>query len=189
MAHTAVDLDEAGHKLVYQRAKAGPDGAIWEAAAGKEIIKLITSKTGRWIRFRDIPPGRKAAYYNPRCRTKIKMGELDHRVRGTIGGDQIDFDGDTAAYTASMPTLKILLNAVVSKPGAKFATADIKDYYLGPPLVDKYGNPAVEYMCINLADFEHHGHVFMESSKSIYDLPQAGRQAQDRLVEHLMMNE
>jgi hypothetical protein len=198
MAHTAVDLDEAGHKLVYQRAKDGPDGAIWETAAGKEIIKLITSKTGRWIRFRDIPPGRKAAYYNPRCRTKIKMGELEHRVRGTIGGDQIDFDGDTAAYTASMPTLKILLNAVVSKPGAKFATADIKDYYLGTPLVDKYGNPAVEYMRIkldhipqdvqdmyNLADFVHHDHVYMEISKSIYGLPQAGRQAQDRLVKHL----
>jgi hypothetical protein len=33
------------------------------------------------------------------------MGELEHRVRRTIGGDPIDFDGDTAAYTASMSTL------------------------------------------------------------------------------------
>jgi len=176
MAHTAVDLDEQGNKLVYHKAKAGPDGAIWEKAAGKEIMKLIQSKTGRWIKFCDIPRGRKAAYYNPRCRIKMKDGQLQHRVRGTIGGDKIDFDGDTAAYTASMPTLKILLNAVVSSPGAKFATADIKDYYLGTPLVDKNGQPAVEYMCIKmdhipvdvqeqygLAALEHsNGHVYME---------------------------
>jgi len=197
-ANTAVDLDENGHKLVYKKAKQGSDGAIWEKAAGTEIIKLIQSKTGRWIRHKDIPPGRKAAYYNPRCRIKMKQGELQHRVRGTIGGDQVDFDGDTAAYTASMPTLKILLNAVVSTKNAKFATADIKDYYLGTPLTDKYGRPAVEYMRIqmdfipadvqalyNLADIEHHGAVYMEISKSIYGLPQSGRQSQDRLVKHL----
>jgi hypothetical protein len=197
-ANTAVDLDENGHKLVYQKAKQGTDGEIWEKAGGTEIIKLISSHTGRWIRFKEIPPGRRAAYYNPRCRIKMKQGELQHRVRGTIGGDQIDFDGDTAAYTASMPTLKILLNAVVSTKGAKFATADIKDYYLGTPLTDKYGRPAVEYMRIqldfipadvqamyNLAEFEHNGAVYMEISKSIYGLPQSGRQSQDRLIKHL----
>jgi hypothetical protein len=37
------------------------------------------------------------------------MGQLEHRVRGTIGGDQNDFDGDMAACTVSMPTLLILL--------------------------------------------------------------------------------
>ena len=58
------------------------------------------------------------------------MGQLEYRVRSIIGGDQIDFNGDKAAYTTSMPTLQILLNAVVSKLGGKFATADIKDYSL-----------------------------------------------------------
>ena len=47
--NTAVDLDEDGNKLVYHRAKAGPDGHIWETAAGKEIIKLIESCTGKWV--------------------------------------------------------------------------------------------------------------------------------------------
>jgi hypothetical protein len=78
------------------------------------------------------------------------MGQLEHRVRGTIGGDQNDFDGDMAACTVSMPTLKILLYAVVFKPGGKFATADVKNYYLGTPLVDKQGSPAVEFMRIKL---------------------------------------
>ena len=197
-ANTAVDLDEDGNKLVYHRAKAGPNGHIWEAAAGTEITKLIDSKTGRWIHVTDIPKGRKAAYYNPRCRTKIKNGELVYRVRGTIGGDKVDYDGDTAAYTASMQAFKILCNSIVSTEGGKFASADIKDYYLGTPLVDKHGNPAVEYMRISLdhipADvqalydlekFAHKGFVYMEIAKSIYGLPQSGRQAQDRLVKHL----
>jgi hypothetical protein len=103
------------------------------------------------------------------------MGQIKHRVQGTISGDQIDFDGDTDAYTASMLTLKILLYAVVSKPGGNFATADIKDYYFDTPLVDKHGNLTEELMGIKLehipydvqelhsmTDFEHHGHVYME---------------------------
>jgi hypothetical protein len=68
------------------------------------------------------------------------MCQLEHRIRGIIGGDQIDFDGDTAAYTGSMPSLKILLSAVVSQPCGKFATVDIKVYCLGTPLADSTNN-------------------------------------------------
>jgi hypothetical protein len=93
MANTAVDLDENDYKFVYQQAKDDPDSEIWEKAAGKEIIELIKSKTGWWIRYKDISFCCEAAYHNARCRTKIRMGRLKHHVRGTISGDQIDFDG------------------------------------------------------------------------------------------------
>jgi hypothetical protein len=53
VANTAVDLDENGQKLIYQNAKNGPDGEISEKAAGKKIIKLINSNTGRWIRYKE----------------------------------------------------------------------------------------------------------------------------------------
>jgi hypothetical protein len=112
------------------------------------------------------------------------------------------YDGDTAAFTASMQTLKILLNAVVSDKGAHFATADIKDYYLGTPLVDKQGSPASEYMRINLkhipldvqekynmAEYIHNDHVYIEINKSIYGLPQSGRLSQDRLIKHLKQHD
>jgi hypothetical protein len=128
----------------------------------------------------------------------MKNGVLQYRVRGTAGGDRVDYDGETAAFTASMQTLKILLNAVVSDQGARFATADIKDYYLGTPLLDKDGKPATEYMRINLkhiptdvqlrykmAEFVHKDHVYVEINKSIYGLPQSGRLSQDRLIKHL----
>lgn len=201
-ANTAVDLDEEGRKLVYQNAIQGPNKEHWERAGGEEIIRLFDSKTGRLIRITDMPKGRTATYYNPRCRIKMKNGALQFRVRGTIGGNLIVYDGETAAFTASMQTLKILLNAVVSDKGARFATADIKDYYLGTPLVDKHGNPASEYMRINLkhipldvqekynmAEYVHNDHVYIEINKSIYGLPQSGRLSQDRLIKHLKQHD
>ena len=109
-----------------------------------------------------------------------------------LGGDQVVFDGDTAAHTASMQLIKILLNSVVSDKGAKFMSADIKDFYLGTPL------PNTEYMRIKLehipqdvidkyhmADYAQHGAVVVAVDKGIYGLPQAGILAQDRLVLHL----
>jgi hypothetical protein len=197
-AHTAVDLDEDGRKLIYHNAVQGPNRDQWERAGGEEIIRLFESLTGRLIRIGDIPRGRKATYYNPRCRIKMKNGELQYRVRGTAGGDRVEYDGETAAFTASMQTLKIVLNAVVSDQNARFATADIKDYYLGTPLLDKHGNPATEYMRINLkhiptdvqqrynmSEYVHNNHVYVEINKSIYGLPQSGRLSQDRLIKHL----
>ena len=92
----------------------------------------------------DVPANKKPAYYNPQVRTKIKDGETIYRVRGTIGGNQVQYSGKTAAHTASLPLIKILLNAVVSDPQARFMTADIKDFYLGTPL------PQPEYMRIQL---------------------------------------
>ena len=65
------------------------------------------------------------------------------RVRGTIGGDQIDYPGVTAAFTAGLETIRILLNATASE-GARFFTADIKDFYLGTPLTRK------EYMRVSI---------------------------------------
>ncbi len=95
------------------------------------------------------------------------------------------------------------LSAVVSKPCGKFATADNTSYYIGTLLVDTHENPAFDCMRIKLkqtllgvqelsrlADFEHHRHFCRQISKSIYGLPQAGRQAhQDRLVKHLKASE
>ena len=191
-ASTAVDLDDKGKKLSMTTALAGEDGHLWLAKHGEEITRLFASDTIKLIHWHDLPSDKKPAYYNPQVRTKIKEGKLVRRVRGTIGGDQINFDGDTAAHTASMQLIKILLNSVVSDKDAKFMTADIKDFYLGTPL------PTTEYMRIKLdhippevieahdmARFERNGAVVVAVHKGIYGLPQAGILAQDRLVKHL----
>ena len=51
-----------------------------------------------------------------------------HRVRFTVGGDQINYPGDVSTKTAGLATAKILFNSVISTNDAKFMTTDIKDF-------------------------------------------------------------
>ena len=174
--NTAVDMDANGKKLTWRTALASQEGHIWLTKHGEEITRLFESHTMKLRHRHTIPANKKTAYYNPQVRTKIKSGNLDYRVRGTIGGNRVDYDGDTAAHTASMQLIKILLNSVVSD-GAKFMTADIKDFYLGTPL------PSPEYMRIELKDipedvikkydmrsYAHNNAVVVEINKGIYGL-------------------
>ena len=66
------------------------------------------------------------------------------RVRITVGGDKLDFCGDASSVAASPATVKLLLNSVVSTKGAKFTTADIKDFFCASFLPDP------EYMKMKL---------------------------------------
>jgi hypothetical protein len=92
--------------------------------------------------------------------------------------------------TADLTTAKILFNSVLSTPGAKFLGIDIKDFYLGTPMKD------FEYMCIplhmlpeaiigqyNLTPLVHNSCVYVEIRKGMYGLPQAGKLANNLLIE------
>jgi len=82
-----------------------------------------------------------------------------------------------------------MFNSVISTEKAKFAAADIKDFYLNTPM-ERY-----KYMAIPLADIPetiikqynllekaHNGVVYVEIQKGMYGLPQAGRIANDKLL-------
>ena len=190
-ACTALDLNADGTRLTSASALKGPDKVLWEKAHGEEIVRLMESKTGRFIHTYEMPKDRTWSYYNPQLKTKLKPEGIQRRVRGTIGGDKVYYPGVTAAYVAHLETIRLQLNAAASED-AFICTADIKDFYLGTPLDRK------EYMRIslkhipsdiqeryNIASMVHNGNVLMEISKGIYGLPQAGKLAQDRLVKHL----
>eukprot|EP01034_Spumella_vulgaris_P028684 gene28684-35585_t len=179
--------------LTHAAAKRGPNRLRWERAESEEFERLIADYGGtiRFIKMRDKPKDRKASYYNPQVKVKMKNGVEEFRVRGTYGGDRGDFAGDVTAWVADMTTLKLLLNATISE-GADFCCADIKDFYLGTPLERK------EYMKIQLtqipkdiqekydiAKLAVDGAVMVEVRKGIYGLKQAGKLAQDRLIKHL----
>ena len=55
----------------------------------------------------------------------------------TIGGNLLDYDGNTKTPIADLITMKILLNSVISTFKAKFLTIDIKNFYLEIKLKDK----------------------------------------------------
>eukprot|EP01036_Dinobryon_divergens_P062065 gene62065-biopygen42267 len=131
-------------------------------------------------------------YYNPK--PKEKYDDAMHkvyRIRGTAGGDRINYDGPTKANTAALSTVKILLQSVVSDD-ADWMTLDIKDFYLMTPL------PRPEYIRIplkflspkiliqhNLHQFLHNNSILFEVTKSMYGLPHAGKIAQDVLINRL----
>jgi hypothetical protein len=45
-----------------------------------------------------------------------------------MGGDRIKYNGSVSTPTANLITVKLLLNSVISTPGAQYMTLDIKDF-------------------------------------------------------------
>jgi hypothetical protein len=62
----------------------------------------------------------------------------------TVWGNCIFYADDVSTKAADLMTAKILLNSVISTPGAKFLGNDIKDFYLGTTMTQ------YEYMHIPL---------------------------------------
>jgi hypothetical protein len=51
-----------------------------------------------------------------------------------MGGNLINYPEDVGTPTANMLLVKILLNSIISTKGARFANADIANFYLMTPL-------------------------------------------------------
>ena len=183
------------HKTpTYNTLRSGPDGDKWDSTHVEEFERLIeTTGTCTFIPWHDKPAERNASYYNPICKVKTATdGTVTYRVRGTVADTHSDYEGPTSAYTANLPTVKILMNAVVSTPGSRVATADIKDYYLGTSMaIPEFMKVALRQIPdairarYHLDDIAHEGQVMMRIDKGMYGLVQAGRLAQERLVKHL----
>ena len=86
----------------------------------------------------------------------------------------------------------MLLNSVISTPGAKFLTLDIKNFYLGTPM-EEYEYMKIKYDTIpaeiikqyNLQTLVHNGFVYIEVRKGMYGLKQAGVLANKNLEQLL----
>ena len=59
-----------------------------------------------------------------------------HRIRITVGGDKLSYPDDAGSPATNLLETKILLNSVIShcKQGARFMTADVKDFFLNSPM-------------------------------------------------------
>ena len=196
-------LDEStGKQLEYRHLLKTSAKDRWEDACSKEFARICNgrtkddtpgSNTVEWIHRHQVPPDKRPTYLRV-CANYRPQKADPYRVRCTIGGNLIQYNGPTAAPTASLPTIKILLNSVLSTPGAKFATLDIKDFYLQSDL------PEPEYLMVpfslfppdivkdyNLQDKVCNNMVYGKVVKAMYGLPQSGRIAHDDLVAHLAL--
>ncbi len=189
-AAAAMDIDVDVEPLTYRQAINGPHRDQWLKAHEEEFDRLLNEwQTFQFVPFRSKPRNKRASYYNPQIKVKIKDGLPVYRVRGTIGGDIVSYDGYKSAETTELATVKLLLNCVVSE-NANWATADIKDFYLAKHHILQ----EPEYMVINLSSippatitkyhlqsYAHDGKVMVRIKQALYGLPQAGKISQDQL--------
>jgi hypothetical protein len=103
------------------------------------IRDIAGTSTVFFIDLKSIPKNRKITYGKLVCDFKPNINEK-HRIRLLVGGDRLDYSGDTATSTSDINTFKILINSTLSTQEAKMMMMDIKNYYLGTSL------PIYEYM-------------------------------------------
>ena len=126
------------------------------------------------------------------CNVRPQKEEV-FRTRLTVNGSRIKIDMDCGTPTASLLTVKMLLNSVISTRGAKFMTIDIKDFYLNTPM------ERPEYLRMKIANFpdnviEHYklknkvyakGNLYVKCAKGTHELPHAGIITQKLLEQRL----
>jgi hypothetical protein len=141
-----------------------------------------------------MPRDRKATYVRIVCTDRPQKTQ-PRRVRHVVGGDRIDYPGDTRTKTSTVENVKLLINSVLSTDQALFMCMDLKDFYLNTPMLRKeyirvhVSQIPKEFMDLyNLWPLVHNDHVWAEVSRGMYGLPQAGRLANDELIP-ILLNE
>eukprot|EP00804_Cyclotella_cryptica_P002702 CCRYP_009617-RA/>CCRYP_009617-RA protein AED:0.39 eAED:0.39 QI:0/0/0/1/1/1/2/0/572 len=152
----AVLNENTGELMEYRHLIKDPKySTTWRKAYGKELGRLAQGIPGLiqgtntivFIAKDDVPTDRsRDVTYGRICANFCPEKEDPHRIRLTVGGNNIHFPGDCGTPTADMLTTKILLNSIISTQGARFMTIDIKDFYLNTPMARP------EFMRLKLAD-------------------------------------
>jgi hypothetical protein len=163
------------------------DGPLWVASNMEEINRMVDTGTLVFIHRHQVPKHKRAKYIRVVSADRPEK-EQTRRIRWTIGGDHIQCDGNSSTKVADIVTTKLLLNSVISTPGARFMTLDLKDFYLNTDLAEyEYVKiplsllPQAAIDKYNLTDKIIDGHVYAEVRKGMYGLPHAGKIANDKL--------
>ena len=141
------------------------DPDIWKPSVSNELGRLakgIRNVRGNeaieFVPKTSIPTHKKVTYANM-INDYRPYKDDPYRTRLTIGGDKLDYYGNSSSPAASLLESKLIINSVISDThkGARFMSIDIKDYFLQSFL------PEPEYMKI-------HGKYFFEDIRKQYDI-------------------
>jgi hypothetical protein len=197
-------LGENGELLEYCHLIANPKmRATWTHLYGNELGRLAQGMPGRvegtntifFIPRNKVPKERtrNVTYGLITCLLRPEKTDEPNRTRLVAGGDRVHYPFDAGMPTADLLTVKLLINSIISMPGAKFFTMDIKNFYLCTPMA------CYEYMHLKLSDMPDNviahyklldiltpdGYVYCEIRQGMYGLPQAGIIAQELLAKRL----
>ena len=120
---------------------------------------------------------------------KVRPSKDDpNRTRITVNGGDIYYAGDVATPTGSLELVKLIINSVLSRPGAKFACFYVKNVYLDTPLEEP------EYVRIKLTEipkellgeytilkFQRNGWIYFEIIRGCYGIKHSGKLSNDLL--------
>ena len=204
-AHSVLD-QETGELLEYQQLLQHPKfKEVWNRSAADEFGRLAQGIGGQikgtdtiqFIHKHEVPAERfkDVTYIKFVCNIRTEKKD-PYRTRATMGGNLINYPDDVGTPTANLLLIKIFLNSVISTSGARFATADISNFYLMTPL------KRPEYAKIRLSDIPEEvikeynlhekatpdGWVYIKAIRGMYGLPQSGSLGHD-LLEHRLNQE
>ena len=198
LANAVIDKD-TGVSLEYAALASGPDKDIWTRALANDIGRLAQGVGSRikgnntmfFLHPSNISKDRKITYGRLVATLRPNKAEVN-RVRLTVGGDRLDYAGNTTTRMASLTTTKCLFNSIISTAEAKFLGLDIKDFYYKTPLeVYEYTQLPIKLIPkeiikqYNLDAIAVKGIVYIEIRKGMPGLKQAVKIANDRLTVHL----
>jgi hypothetical protein len=192
----AVIDEETGKSMEYRDLLKGPKHReTWSRAAANEHGRLFNgvgknadgtqrvkgTNTCRWIKKSQVPKGKRVTYASTVVAVRPEKEEIN-RVRITVGGNLLDYLGETSTEAASIETTKLLINSVLSTPGAQLGTIDISNFYIQNYLKDyqymRFHISMIPQEIIdeyNLNDImEADGWCYVEIRKAMYGLKESG---------------
>jgi hypothetical protein len=144
----AVLDDDTGAVLEYWHLiKSDKYKRIWVHTFANELGRLFQgirdipgTDTCFFIRKSQAPKHKRATYGRICCNVRLQKEEI-YCTRLTVGGNLINFSGNTSTPTADLLTAKLLINSTISTPGAVFLGIDLANF---SPMADP------EYMRLRL---------------------------------------
>ncbi len=108
---------------------------------------MAGTNTFHFTRYSNIPHYKRKEIIYTKVVCEIQEGKDNKNcTRITVGGNLIFYPGDAGTNTASLELIKLMLNSVILRKGARFSTIDIINFYLDTPMVDP------EYVRIKITD-------------------------------------
>jgi hypothetical protein len=130
-------LKDPKHCEDWSRAAANECGRLFNGV-GKNADgtrRIIGTITCHWIKKLQVSRSKKVTYARTVVAIQTEKAE-QKRVRITAGGERLDYPRVTSTYTASVDTAKILINSILSTPGARMGAIDISNFYIHNNLKD-----------------------------------------------------
>ena len=161
----------------------GTKGSNGQRVAGTDTFPVIRSD--------DIPHDRQKEIAHVKVVCEVRQPKTDpNRTRITVAGNHTCYPGDGGTPTASLDIVKLMLNIVLSRPGARFVCFNDTNFYLQTPemdrkeyvrikfdnIPDKFRN---EYGLTPNPPLVHHSWVYFAVVRGAYGLTQSGKLAND----------